>query len=409
MRSRETRVFALALAASLLLHLAIPAAGLLRGKAWDNSETKPVTVRMQSYTLNKTATPTAPEPTPAAPPAAVQTAPDTPRTTPPSVTNPPTTPEATPPAPSTPPPETAAPATPAPEIQAASEPLYMPDGSLNAANPAAWELLEQERQAAQRLTYAQNLDAAAASQPELNQPLRAQKAYDIIALPGDARPSFPKDAQLRYEGPFSITGDMHFSRTADTYHIEATFNVPFNKMQFRSEGKIQNGKLIPLQYSDTRKGKLYASAIFDYEQKVIRYGKGDTPTQSVAMEGAQHDFFSWAWQMSIDGGYMPGTVQLTNGKKGYLQTTPPAEDIELEETLYDTGEGKIRIIRQSIDRERGGQHDSIDYGFAPDFANIPALIVFNDGGKVYEMRIIGIKLDNQNYWQAVRRASGKER
>lgn len=408
MNTREVRVFALALLASLLLHLALLASGLLsRTNTLQKLESKPLTVTMRSFALNTPTPSEQPVATPLPPQAAPEPKKDLPPRTesapPPAAKPAPATPKAEPPADqkadeAVPEADTSA------QNHAASEPLYLPDGSLNAANPQAWEIFAQAGQENPQKRYTQTLNDDNPAPPN-TPPIQAKNAYDIIAPPDHARPSFPKDAQLRYEGPLSITGMMNFHRSGDNYRIDASFNIPFNKMQFVSEGKIQGNKLVPYRYTDTRKGKVYASAIFDYENKTVRYGKGATPTQTAPINGAQHDFFSWAWQMSIDGGYMPGYVQLTNGKKIYAQESPPAEDIELEETLYDTGEGKIRIVTQKIDRDRQGRHDTIGYGFAPDFANVPAFILFNNNGTEYQMQIIGIKLDGKNYWQAMRRVS----
>lgn len=235
-----------------------------------------------------------------------------------------------------------------------------------------------------------------------------QNAYDIIAPKSKQSPAFPKDAALKYEGPYSITGNMNFHRDEKNYVIEASFNIPFNKMKFRSEGEIVGNQLIPHRYTHHRKGKLYASAEFDYENKELRFGKGETQDKTQALEHPAYDFFSWAWQISINGGYVYSDLLLTNGKKVYLQKTPAPDEILMEEILYDTGEGKLRMITQKIERQKEETQDTVNYGFAPDFANVPALITFHADGKEYSMHVIAIQLDHFDYWKAQRRVGGLE-
>lgn len=276
--------------------------------------------------------------------------------------------------------------------------FYTQDGSLNAANPEVWEMLKNQDE--KQNQYAQEISDTPQTIPD-EKPIVAKKDSDVIAPNQESRPLFPHDAQLRYEGPYSITGDMEFHRDKDSYRIDATFNVPFNKMKFHSEGKIQDNRLIPLLYTDTRKNKIYASAEFDYEKGEIIYGKGER-NQIHKLDGVEaHDFFSWAWQTAIDG-KIGRELYLTSGKKIYRQDK--VEDVELEEILYDTGEGKLRIVTQYIDRKNKDESlkDTINYGFAKDFAQIPALIMMNIDGKDYEMHVIGINLDGHNYWQAKR-------
>lgn len=279
-----------------------------------------------------------------------------------------------------------------------SQELDMEDGSPNDVNQEALEILKNQDE--KQNQYAQEISDTPQTIPD-EKPIVAKKDSDVIAPNQESRPLFPHDAQLRYEGPYSITGDMEFHRDKDSYRIDATFNVPFNKMKFHSEGKIQDNRLIPLLYTDTRKNKIYASAEFDYEKGEIIYGKGER-NQIHKLDGVEaHDFFSWAWQTAIDG-KIGRELYLTSGKKIYRQDK--VEDVELEEILYDTGEGKLRIVTQYIDRKNKDESlkDTINYGFAKDFAQIPALIMMNIDGKDYEMHVIGINLDGHNYWQAKR-------
>ena len=141
--------------------------------------------------------------------------------------------------------------------ETASQEFYTEDGSLNAANPEVWEMLKNKTQQPKENQYSQEINDTPQTVPD-EKPIVAKNSGDVIAPSGDSRPSFPHDAKLKYEGPYSITGEMEFHRDKDSYRIDATFNVPFNKMKFHSEGKIQDNRLIPLLYTDTRKNKIYA-------------------------------------------------------------------------------------------------------------------------------------------------------
>lgn len=282
----------------------------------------------------------------------------------------------------------------------------LPQDALDATNPDVWDALLQTNQAAATPIHAQDLHSDMPV-PEIKEAIRVEHPYDMI-VPSD-QPPFPHDALLRYQGPLSLTGTMHFERTENRYRIHTQLNIPFNKMEFISEGNIEGNQLMPLHYIHKRKGKVYASAVFDYDKNKVHYGKGETPQKEYAMQGQQLDYFSWAWQMSINGGMINNDVQLTNGKKAYFQPAPN-RDIPLgKESQLDTGEGKIRLITLNIEREQNDKTDYISYGFAPDFANVPARITFNDGKTEYELNIIGIVLDQQTYWQAMRRVNRKER
>lgn len=242
---------------------------------------------------------------------------------------------------------------------------------------------------------------------EINEEKNTQTAGvdDGIIRPKTAlRPQFPNSAKLKYEGPMGITGTMNYTRNGSHYKIEASFNIPFNKRQFITEGEIQGNNLIPKKYTDKRKGKVYATAIFDYENKVIIYGSGEQPTQVTNGEidftkTPGYDLFSWAWQVAINGGNMPQKVMVTNGKKVYVYNTVDAHK-GMSESLFDTNEGKLRVL--NLPFERKGSETEYEFSFAPDFANVPAIITLRADGKTHRVHLIGVELDGTKHWQAMR-------
>lgn len=230
---------------------------------------------------------------------------------------------------------------------------------------------------------------------------------DGVIRPQDAlNPQFPNSAKLKYEGPMSITGNMNYQRDGQNYTIYAAFHIPFNKREFEVSGTIDGNNLIPHTYIDKRKGKVYASAVFDRENGVVRFGQGEEPTQSTdAIDFAQtpaYDLFSWAWQVAINGGNMPETVWVTNGKKIYEYRTENAQN-GMKESVFDTGEGKLRLL--SLPFEREGSSTEYEFSFAPDFANVPALITMTADGKKQTVHLIRVELDGKKHWEA-RRETG---
>lgn len=286
------------------------------------------------------------------------------------------------------------------------------------------EVVENKKTQVKESVYAQNLSLNEEASPVLVE-VPKQSYYTVIVPQTGVRPSFPKQAELTYEGPYGITGKMNFNRDEQNYHIDMVLNIPFNKRQFISEGTIENNRLIPLHYYDKRKDKLYASAEFDYKNGIVRFGKGEQPNKEAPFNPKTEmffDLFSWAWQMSIDGGnFRTETLKITNGKKIYEQSISE-EEVEVEnvseyneqvEKFYEIGNQRLRIVEEAIEYERQDKNqeqnqnndensDSVSYAFAPDFANIPAVIKITDKGKKYEIHVIGIKLDNVEHWRADR-------
>lgn len=222
---------------------------------------------------------------------------------------------------------------------------------------------------------------------------------NLIQPKAGTKPSFPSNAQLRYEGPAGVTGYMSFQRGGGRYKLTTNFNIPFYKMSFESTGLVEGKYFKPLTYTDKRKGKIYAQAIFDYDKQEIRYGKGAEAEQVEPLTHHAQDFFTLAWQMALNGGKLSEPMQVTNGKKVYLHSNfSPKGDRQ-----YDSNEGKINVQVFRINRGE----DGIEFAFAPDFANIPAQIILTDGGKTHQLRLIGITLDGVDYWQAIRRTRDK--
>ena len=61
----------------------------------------------------------------------------------------------------------------------------------------------------------------------------------------------------------------------------------------------------------------------------------------------------------------------------------------LPSARYNINGASIAVNRFRV--QRGD--DTIEYSFAPDFANIPALIKYTDDGKTYELKLRSGKID----------------
>ncbi len=208
--------------------------------------------------------------------------------------------------------------------------------------------------------------------------------------------SFPKhSADIHYKG--LVPGSMSFRRNGNNnYTITATVNIPFKKMVFVSKGSIVGNTFKPTSYTDTRKGKLYASAQFDYDKKTITYGKAGEDEKEVAMEGNPLDIFSTAWQLALNQGKINGPMQVTTGK-GDIKTYS-AGSISSQFMDYEQGEGKIRARKLTIPARK-----KTYYGLATDFGYFPAAIAF-DG---YELYVDRFTLDGVDYWKGINKGTSK--
>ena len=184
-------------------------------------------------------------------------------------------------------------------------------------------------------------------------------ATALAAPAAAAETAFPKNAELHYIGPYGVPAVMTFNQNGGRYNVNADINVPLYKMRFSSSGSISGNRLQPARYSDTRKGRAYAGATFD--------------------------LFTLAWQLALNNGQLPANLHITNGKRVY----PVRGMTRLPSARYNINGASIAVNRFRV--QRGD--DTIEYSFAPDFANIPALIKYTDDGKTYELKLRSGKID----------------
>ena len=380
----EYRPFIIAIILSLAVHIGFGVSGIIRPTP-KLSEVKTPTIVMRQFSLEQ-APPAVPEVAP--PPAAVA---PKPKNAPPKVD------KQQPPVAEEKPLEKEE-----PQPESVSEPEIQAEQSI-------WTVIEDEEETPVTEETSVIEEAPIAEETSIVEETTAHNnsTNDGVIRPQDAlNPQFPNSAKLKYEGPMSITGNMNYQRDGQNYTIYAAFHIPFNKREFEVSGTIDGNNLIPHTYIDKRKGKVYASAVFDRENGVVQFGQGEEPTQSTdAIDFAQtpaYDLFSWAWQVAINGGNMPDTVWVTNGKKFYEYDTQNA-NAGMKESVFDTGEGKLRLL--SLPFEREGSSTEYEFSFAPDFANVPALITMTADGKKQTVHLIRVELDGKKHWEA-RRETG---
>ena len=380
----EYRPFIIAIILSLAVHIGFGVSGIIRPTP-KLSEVKTPTIVMRQFSLEQ-APPVVPEVAP--PPAAVA---PKPKNAPPKVDKyePPVVEE-----------------TPIEKEEVQPESVSEPEIQ---AEQSIWTVIEDEEETPVTEETSVIEETPIAEETSIVEETTAHNnsTNDGVIRPQDAlNPQFPNSAKLKYEGPMSITGNMNYQRDGQNYTIYAAFHIPFNKREFEVSGTIDGNNLIPHTYIDKRKGKVYASAVFDRENGVVRFGQGEEPTQSTdAIDFAQtpaYDLFSWAWQVAINGGNMPDTVWVTNGKKIYEYHTENAQN-GMKESVFDTGEGKLRLL--SLPFEREGSSTEYEFSFAPDFANVPALITMTADGKKQTVHLIRVELDGKKHWEA-RRETG---
>lgn len=377
----EYRPFIIAIILSLAVHIGFGVSGIIRPTP-KLSEVKTPTIVMRQFSLEQ-APPVVPEVAP--PPAAVA---PKPKNAPPKVDKyePPVVEE-----------------TPIEKEEVQPESVSEPEIQ---AEQSIWTVIEDEEETPVTEETSVIEETPIAEKTSIVEETTAHNnsTNDGVIRPQDAlNPQFPNSAKLKYEGPMSITGNMNYQRDGQNYTIYAAFHIPFNKREFEVSGTIDGNNLIPHTYIDKRKGKVYASAVFDRENGVVRFGQGEEPTQSTdAIDFAQtpaYDLFSWAWQVAINGGNMPDTVWVTNGKKIYEYDTKNA-NAGMKESVFDTGEGKLRLL--SLPFEREGSSTEYEFSFAPDFANVPAIIIMTADGKKHTVHLIRVELDGKKQWQAIR-------
>lgn len=194
----------------------------------------------------------------------------------------------------------------------------------------------------------------------------------------------PQSAELHYSGSYGIPATMTFKRNGNRYTIVSKIKVPLYRIQFESGGTISGNRLIPSYYKDVRGGKTYAEANFKGNR--ITYGKvGEQQTETVS--GPAMDLFTLAWQLAANDAKMPAGLKITNGKKlyrvGALQKSGNSQ--------YNFSGGKTPITKYAITRG----NDRINYAFAPELGNIPAIISYQDDGKTYNLKLNQIKINGQ--------------
>lgn len=185
-------------------------------------------------------------------------------------------------------------------------------------------------------------------------------------------------AELHYVGPYGVPAVMTFERNGGQYRVMADINAPLYKMRFTSQGRVNGSRLTPVSYSDTRRGRAYAGATFNYGARTITYGKtGETRTET--LPGPTMDLFTLSWQLALNGGQLPAQLHITNGKRVYSV----GGMTRLESQHHNLNGGSVPVNRFRV--QRGD--DTVEYAFAPDFHNIPTRIRYSDDGKVYELKL----------------------
>lgn len=194
--------------------------------------------------------------------------------------------------------------------------------------------------------------------------------------------TLPQNITLNFTGPFQVPATMSFNYGSGKYDLNTTVHIPFKNMHFTSNGLIENNRLITQSFEDIRSGKPYAYANFDLPNKTIHYGRTGQ-ANSAKMTALAQDFFTTAWQATLNKAPLTEKVQTTNGKKVYER--PPFVKTGTEEgyingqrtpiTLYISGEGD----------------DRVELGLSPEHYYLPALIAYYEKGKRYELKLKSYK------------------
>lgn len=191
----------------------------------------------------------------------------------------------------------------------------------------------------------------------------------------------PAEISMRFSGPMGVPATMQFTHTGTEYRIYTRVSIPFNTIEFKTEGVIEKERLLPLTYEDRRGGKRYAYASFDYGKGQITYGRSGE-IHVAPLKQPTKDFFSLAWEMALHDGALLDSVIATNGKKLYTREAFPYQ-----------GERIITVDRKRVPialYQNGQGDDRIELGFMRQSYTVPAVIAFYDRGRRYELTLTNL-------------------
>ncbi len=195
--------------------------------------------------------------------------------------------------------------------------------------------------------------------------------------------TLPQKIKLNFTGPFQVPASMTFTHDQQQYQLDTTVHIPFKNMQFSSQGFVKNNRLITQSFKDTRSGKPYAYADFDTQNKTIHYGRTGEK-KSAKMTALAQDFFTTAWQATLNQSPLTEKVQTTNGKKVYQR--PPF-------VKTGTVDGYINGQKTPITLYVSGEGDDrVELGLSPDNYYLPALIAYYEKGRRYELNLKSYKI-----------------
>lgn len=149
----------------------------------------------------------------------------------------------------------------------------------------------------------------------------------------------------------------------------------------RSEGKIDNFGLAPLQFSEKRMRKAPLTIAFDRDQRIVRLADGE---QSQALVGGEQDRVSVTWQLvalarAAGAKFTPGSnwPLVVAGRRSV--ETWHFKVIKREKV--QTGLGSIEALHVRREAVPGGRDQEIDLWLAPSHQWYPVKLRFTEGDK----------------------------
>lgn len=195
----------------------------------------------------------------------------------------------------------------------------------------------------------------------------------------------PQEMILEYRGPYGIPAKLKFSHDQKNYTIDANVAIPFKNMRFHTKGIIQNDQLLPTEYTVYRAKKAYSSALFNYKDQKITFGKLPERKNNKLSKNTQ-DLFTIAWQMSINRGLPLKNTFATDGKRIY-----ELPQLQQTKNIQHSINGK----KESSLYFKGGEDDrQLEIGLASQLNYVPSVIVYYDKGTRYELTLKRITIVN---------------
>ncbi|MCV2503797.1 MAG: hypothetical protein N4Q30_06940 [Neisseriaceae bacterium] len=199
----------------------------------------------------------------------------------------------------------------------------------------------------------------------------------------------PNKVSIDFAGPGGSVSKINFKKTGNQYNISYSFDVPFYKIVYQSNGTVSNHHLSTNKFTDSRNGSVVSSATFNHANNTVRYGKIGKQ-QTTQINGHSYDTISLPWEMSFNPDLVLNTFQITTGKKVYLMQAgnTPISSIKKIRKI-STPKGTIKTDIYDLELIKGSQ-TAIQFGYSKQYQNLPVYIKFKNS--IYDVEFVATSI-----------------